>query len=232
MNLPRSTLWEGTDTAPLKKVRDAFLYLRGASLSRSVGPGDERESVQLRSIPVDKVVFDELDLMGAGVIAKAQGRMGASKVKQEVYLSNPTGPDRGIAKVFAASDQRHWHRRCGCGAWTCAEVSFPNCVHVRPDGTGYIACDKCGKELPPLSSFASSEGGWLQHARWVAHKPDNTAYLHGYHVLAPAFGTGGADTDHRLVAFQLETLPLQAGQLVGPQARLSGQLVQQGPSAV
>lgn len=173
---------EGTDTASLKKICDAFLYLRGASLTRSVGPGDEKESVQLRSIPVDKVVFDELDLMGDGVIAKARGRMGASKVKQEVYLSNPTGPDRGIAKVFAASDQRHWFRRCSCGAWTCAEESFPTCVHLCDDGTGYIACDKCGKELPPLSSFAGSPGGWTQHAHWVAKKPENSAYMHGYRV--------------------------------------------------
>ena len=173
---------EGTDTASLKKICDAFLYLRGASLSRSVGPGDERESVQLRSIPVDKVVFDELDLMAEGVIGKARGRMGASKVKQEVHLSNPTGPDRGIAKVFADSDQRHWFRRCGCGAWTCAEETFPDCVRVRPDGTGYVACSKCGKELPPLSSFADSEGGWTRHAEWVAKKPENSAYMHGYRV--------------------------------------------------
>jgi hypothetical protein len=173
---------EGTDTASLKKIRDAFLYLRGASLTRSVGQGDERESVQLRSIPVDKVVFDELDLMGEGVIAKARGRMGASKVKQEVYLSNPTGPDRGIAKVFAAADQRYWFRRCGCGAWTCAEESFPTCVHLREDGTGFIACDKCGKELPPLSSFAGSPGGWTGHAQWVAKKPENSAHMHGYRV--------------------------------------------------
>jgi hypothetical protein len=173
---------EGTDTASLKKIRDAFLYLRGASLSRSVGPGDEKESVQLRSIPVDKVVFDELDLMGEGVISKARGRMGASKVQQEVYLSNPTGPDRGIAKVFAASDQRHWFRRCGCGQWTCAEESFPDCVRLRPDGTGYIACSKCGKELPPLAGMADSDGGWSRHAEWVPKKPENSAYMHGYRI--------------------------------------------------
>ena len=107
---------KGTDTTSLKKIHDAFLYLRGARLSQSVGVGDgEKESVQLRGIPVDRVVFDEMDLMDEDVIAKAKGRMGHSKIKEEVFISNPTLPDYGIDKVFQLSDQRYLYRRCGCG---------------------------------------------------------------------------------------------------------------------
>src|SRR5512146_2812971 len=95
-----------TDTTSLKKVGDSFLYLRGAMLSQHLEV-EAHESAKLRSISVDKVVFDEYDLMDPDVAEKAKGRMGDSSVKAEVYISNPTLPDFGIATLFAQSDQRH-----------------------------------------------------------------------------------------------------------------------------
>lgn len=160
-----------TDTASLKKIFDAFLYLRGARLSQKIA-GEEKESSKIRSIPVDKVVFDEVDLMDEDVIGKAKGRMGHSKVKKEVYISNPTIPDYGIDKIFNSSDQRHWFRKCNCGEWTCAELSFPDCVKIRPDGTGYIGCNKCGKELPIWVGEGTGE--------WVPSVPSNSDFMHGY----------------------------------------------------
>jgi len=158
-----------TDTASLKKIHNAFLYLRGARLSQKIGPNsDQSESTKMRSIPVDKVVFDEIDLMDEDVIAKAKSRMGHSKVKEEVYISNPTIPDFGIDKIFQLSDQRHWFRKCDCGGWTCAELSFPDCVKLNKNGVGYIACDKCGKEI----GFSVGE--------WVPSVPANTDYMVGY----------------------------------------------------
>jgi len=157
---------KSTDTASLKKINTAFLYLRGARLSQVV-EGEHKESTKLRSIPVDEVTFDEYDLMEEDVAEKARGRMGHSHIKGEHYLSNPTIPDYGIDKIFQKSDQRHWFRKCSCGEWTCAELSFPECVKIRKNGTGYIGCNKCGKEL------AISPG------EWVAAKPDNTDYMVG-----------------------------------------------------
>lgn len=160
---------KGTDTAGLKRIHDAYLYLRGARLTQTVGEvGDEKESVQLRGIPVDKVVLDELDLMDESVIAKARGRMGSSRVKEEVFIANPTLPDYGIDKVFRTSDQRHLFRKCSCGTWTCAELEFPECVKVREDGTGYIACKACGEPVG------------LDRLEWVPAERDNTAFMHGY----------------------------------------------------
>jgi len=157
-----------TDTASLKKIHDAFLYLRGARLSQKIS-GEEKESSKMRSIPVDKVVFDEIDLMDEDVISKARGRMGHSKVKEEVYISNPTIPDYGIDKIFQSSDQRHWFRKCAsCGEWTCAELSFPDCVKIRSDGTGYIGCNKCGKEV------------LITPGEWVPSVPANSDFMHGY----------------------------------------------------
>jgi hypothetical protein len=168
-----------TDTASLKRVSDSFLYLRGATLSYHL-EHDAREAAKLRGISVDKCVFDEMDLMASDVMAKAKGRMGDSDVKEEVYISNPTLPDFGIASVFAQSDKRHWFRLCGCkttntrvggsstGSFTCAELEFPDCVKYRQDGTGYIACSNCGKPVLP------------EPGEWIPQDRERTAYMRGY----------------------------------------------------
>lgn len=161
---------KGTDTTSLKKIHDAFLYLRGARLSQKIS--EQNESSKMRSIPVDSVKFDEVDLMDEAVIGKARGRMGHSRVKEEVYISNPLVPGEGIDKIFSTSDQRHWFRKCGCGEWTCAELSFPECVKIAADGTGYIGCNKCGKEV----SIYPDEN----MAEWVPAVPDNSNFMHGY----------------------------------------------------
>lgn len=161
---------KGTDTAGLKRIHDAYLYLRGARLTQSYqGGSDEKGSVQLLGIPVDRLVFDELDLMNEAVIEKARGRLGHSRLKEEVYIANPTLPDYGIDKVFRQSDQRHLHRKCeACGEWTCAEVEFPGCVKVREDGTGYVACRKCGRPVG------------LEDTEWVPAEPDHSDHMEGY----------------------------------------------------
>lgn len=164
---------KGTDTTSLKKIHDAFLFLRGARLSQKVGPNDDiDESVQMISIPVDRLVFDEIDKMDLEVIEKAKGRLGHSEIKEERYIANPSIPDFGIDKIFQKSDQRHWFRRCSCGEWTCAELSFPDCVKIRQDGSGYIGCNKCGKEIPIWNGEGSAE--------WVPSAPENSSYMFGY----------------------------------------------------
>ena len=152
---------KGSDSASLKQIGDSYLYLRSATLSAD-GAGDGKTSAPLSSISVDKVDFDEIELMDAEAIALAIGRMGASEVHEEVYIANPLGEDSGIDLIYKQSDMRHWHRKCSCvggvlSAWTCAEQEFPNCVKEYPDADereregkhrGYIACKKCGKPLP------------------------------------------------------------------------------------
>ena len=165
---------KGTDTASLKKIGDAFLYLRGARLSQK--HSDVNESSKMRGIPVDSIKFDELDMMDEAVIAKARGRMGHSLVKEEVFLSNPLVPGEGIDKIFAESDQRYWHRKCTCGAWTCAEKFFmedpERCVGKDSDDKGYIRCSKCEKPLPIWTGPKSAE--------WIPDLPSNTGFMHGY----------------------------------------------------
>ena len=165
---------KSTDTTQLKRVNDSFLYLRGGNLPKQIQI-DAKESAGLRGITVDKVVYDELDLMDKDVITKAQGRMGDSEVEEEVFISNPLLPGSGIAAVFDKSDQRHWFRQCThCGEWTCAELTFPQCVKKYPTETngrlGYIACKKCGRPVG------------LSPGQWVPAERDNSDYMWGYQI--------------------------------------------------
>ena len=164
---------KGTDSASLKKIHDAFLYLRGARLSQKLH--DVSESSRMSSIPVDSIKFDELDKMDEGmeVAGKARGRLGHSKVKEEVYISNPLVPGTGIDTVYSSSDQRHWFRKCNhCGKFTCAELFFmedpEKCVGIRDDGIGFIICKNCGKEV------------FIRDGEWVAAERANSDFMHGY----------------------------------------------------
>jgi len=165
-----------TEAASLKSVGKANLFMRGGGLPKKVE--GEGESALLTGISVDKVVFDEIEQMEVEVIGKAIGRMGNSEVKEEVYIGNPGFPGRGIDLVFSGddaenigSDMRHWFRKClHCGEWTSPEEdgAFPDCVKLRQDGTGYIGCKKCGKEV------------FVRDGEWVPAEREKSDYMHGY----------------------------------------------------
>ena len=163
----------GTDTTSLKRVRDSMLFLRGARLGQKVGSTDENTSSKTAGFSCDKVVFDEVDFMDPEAVVKYTLSMGMSPHQHEVYLGNPSHEDFGIDLIFKKSDQRHWFRKCSkCNEWTCAELSFPHCVKIRKDGTGYVGCDKCGNEVPVWAGKGSAE--------WVPQCKENSDYMHGY----------------------------------------------------
>lgn len=174
-----------SDAAALKTVNGANLFMRGAGLSKIIeGEGD---ASRLKAISVDKVVFDEIELMEKEAIAKAVGRMGNSRVKEEVYIGNPGIPGRGIDEIFSGSnefrgsDQRHWFRKCNNHGlisssikttirnhYTCAELDFPGCVKTNSIGKGYIACNECGNQV------------FVRDGIWVPQRKENSDYLHGW----------------------------------------------------
>ena len=179
-----------TDTTSLKNVNGGMLYLRGARLSQNIGESTESTSSKTSAFSADKVVFDEVDFMAAESIAKYIASMGMSPHQHEVYLGNPSHEDFGIDLIFKQSDQRYWFRKCSsCGkeppqgadyywfsevsnGWVCAELSFPECVKTRTDGTGYVGCNKCGKPVPVWAGDGS--------AKWVPKYPEKTNYMQGY----------------------------------------------------
>jgi hypothetical protein len=146
-----------TDSANIKRIGNAFLYLRGM-----------RSRVGLKSIPVDFIVFDELDEGNQNAVDMAMERMGHSEFRRVLMLSNPTLPDYGIDKAFQQTDQRFWLLKCpSCGDWTCLEDTFPDCL-LEAQGRVIRACRRCHRELDPSSG------------EWVAKRPMITD-KRGYH---------------------------------------------------
>jgi hypothetical protein len=151
---------QNTDAQNIKQIGRGFLYLRGARSTKSIG-GTKKSSSQLKSIPVDRVVFDELDEMEEAMIELARHRVMHSDVKELQYLGTPTIPDYGIDALYQKSDQRVWMLECqSCGKETCLDLEFPTSIRRRIDGTAYRACIHCATELNPAQG------------RWVAQYPD------------------------------------------------------------
>jgi hypothetical protein len=115
-----------------------------------------RSRVSLKSVPVDFIVFDELDEAPQKAVDMAMQRMAHSEVKEWLKLSNPTLPDYGIDKAFQETDQRYWKLKCpSCGHYTCLEDTFPACLVELSDGRVIRGCEKCKAELNPAI------GGWV-----------------------------------------------------------------------
>ncbi len=148
---------QDTDAANIKQIWNCFLYLRGM-----------KSRVGLKSIPVDFLVFDEMDEASPAAVDMAMERMSHSEFKEVLKLSNPTLPDYGIDKAFQETDQRFWHVKCEkCGEYTCLEVTFPDCL-LEIGGRAIRACQKCNAELNPSIG------------EWVAKHPGVTE-KRGYH---------------------------------------------------
>lgn len=160
---------QDTDSQTIKRIGRAMLYLRGARATSKVA-GMKRSSSQLKSIPVDRVVFDESDEIEPAMIDLALERLSHSSVREEIYLSTPTIPDYGVDKLFQQSDQRHWFIRCArCGGETCLELEFPDCLEELPDGKVIRLCQRCrdnevfpgdGRWLPLYPDRAKDMVGW------------------------------------------------------------------------
>jgi uncharacterized C2H2 Zn-finger protein len=154
-----------TDTAGLKRIGDAYLYLRGM-----------QSTVGMKSVPADMVVFDELDEATPDAKTLARERLSHSDYRRMVELSNPSLPGYGIDEAFQESDQRHWMLKCpSCGKWTAPDRDFPTKLgeEVRiilpgEDGSYFLACPRCQAALD------------ITQGEWVADYPDRT--IHGYRI--------------------------------------------------
>ena len=165
-----SDLVKNTDSVNVKRIRKSMLYLRGARATGKI-EGVKKTSSSLKGIPVDRIVFDEVDEMDSAMIDLALERLSHSKVKEEAYLSTPSIPDFGIDKLYNQSDQRIWMIRCEhCGGETCLELEFPNCLLELPTGQVIRACKKCQKEIFP------------QNGHWVAQYPQRSKDLVGWWI--------------------------------------------------
>ena len=161
---------KNTDATNIKQIGRGFLYLRGARITKNVG-GAKKTSSQLKSIPVDRVVFDERDEMDDSMVELARERVSHSDVKELISVGTPTIPDYGVDKLYQNSDQRVWMIRCEhCGKYTCLEHEFPTCIIRNPEGGAYRACIHCRKEIFPFNG------------EWVAQVPSKTSSLVGWWI--------------------------------------------------
>jgi hypothetical protein len=158
------------DSKNIKRIGKGHLYLRGARATKKVG-GTKKTSSQLKSISVDRVVFDEFDEMEESMIALARYRVAHSDHKELIYLGTPTIPDYGIDKLYQNSDQRVWMVECpSCGKEASLDLEFPASIRRRLDGTAYRCCIHCKAEVHP------SKG------RWDAQVPSKSDTLVGWWI--------------------------------------------------
>jgi hypothetical protein len=140
-----------TDSANIKRIWNCYLYLRGMA-----------SRVGLKSVPIDFIIFDELDEAPQNAVDMAMERMAHSEHREVLKLSNPTLPDYGIDKAFQETDQRYWLLKCEkCGEYTCLEDTFPDCLVTLNDRV-IRACSRCKSELNPSIG------------QWVAKRPSIT----------------------------------------------------------
>lgn len=162
---------KNTDNVNIKQIKNALLYFRGAHSSKKI-EGTKATSTRLKSIPVDRIVFDEFDEMDPTMVDLALERFSHSNIQEEFYLSTPTIPDYGIDKKYQESDQRVWMIKCRkCGKETCLELEFPECLHEMKDGTVIRQCIHCrDRELYPADG------------RWIAQYPEKSNDLIGWWI--------------------------------------------------
>jgi len=170
----------GTDTANLKRVGRANLFLDGATLTQSIGDNvQQQESAALRGKAADSLNLDEGDLMNPDILTLAGPRLKNSDIARITVLSNPSIPNWGISKLFNQSNQNQWFRKClHCNHWNCPDEVFPEYISIDDSGKGYCACQKCGKSLG-LGIYLP---GSPEHScEWRPLKPENKEW-EGYHI--------------------------------------------------
>jgi hypothetical protein len=142
-----------TNAANIKHIWNAMVYFRGM-----------KSRLQVKNVPGDFIIFDELDEAPLKNVEFAMERLAHSKFARVEMHSNPSLPGYGINKVFNETDQRYWMIKCQrCGEWTCMEDTFPNCL-LEIDGRVIRACVKCQSEIDPRN------GEWVPKCPSVTDK--------------------------------------------------------------
>ena len=161
---------QSTDAQNIKRIGKGFLFLRGARRTKNIG-GVKGTSSQLKSIPVDRIIFDEMDEIEPDMIALAEERISHSENGEMMYLGTPTIPDYGIDRMYQQSDQRCWMVECkACGKEASLDLEFPDSIKRRIDGTAFRCCVHCGAEVFP------------RHGRWEAQVPSKSKDLVGWWI--------------------------------------------------
>lgn len=151
----------GADRVRLKRIRDRFLYFRGAKVS------PDGLAPQLKAIAADILLLDELDEMDSRAPEIARKRLGHSMLAEERTVSTPTYRGIGIHALWERSDQREWVVACPhCGERQYMDRSSvileedslgrPVGWYGMETGSAWPACRKCRGRLERLA-----QGEWV-----------------------------------------------------------------------
>jgi hypothetical protein len=133
-----------------------FLY---TGMNMGIGQG-QRDTMRTEAMPLDVLVFDEVQGMTRGQIEKTRERVSASFIKGIGMVSTPKWPEADIDEWFQNSDQQHWHSDCRCSDGIEMAEQWPECIAKRLDGRVYYRCPHCDTEIVDP-----------QRGRYIAHNP-------------------------------------------------------------
>jgi hypothetical protein len=141
---------KGLDTKGLKEFRGRFLYSLGLE-----------SVINAISIPLDGVLYDEVDVIPQENMEWSDDRIAASDWRFRMSFCVPMYPGSGIDALYQDGCGYRWLATCpGCRKEQILEDLFP--ANVREiDGTWRLVCVSCGKPLNPDVD-----------ADWVAERPD------------------------------------------------------------
>jgi hypothetical protein len=134
-----------TDAVGIKKIGRCYVYFRGM-----------KTRIGVESIPVDAVIFDEMDGMSPKAREMALKRISHSDYGDVLELSNSSIPNYGIDAMFRRGTQTYWYCICpSCKKETCLQKEFPTKLGleiptlIERNGKVIRACKHCQAELDP-----------------------------------------------------------------------------------
>jgi hypothetical protein len=150
------------DNASVKAINNSYLFFMEGT-------------VEPRSMPIDMLLVDEVDLCDPPNVGTAINRMDASPWKLLTYLSTPTLPNTGIDAIYQTSDQREWTVHCTCGHWQIMDWDKHLRIRGNPNDPEdvWFACEKCDRVLTVHD---------IQNGEWIAQMPSQANTAFGYHI--------------------------------------------------
>lgn len=199
------------NTAYVKTINGRSIYFVGAQ-PQKVGGSNTKDSSNLRSIPCDIVLRDEIDLMDEDMVVLSKQRLRDSDLKYEVDFASPTYPNYGIDAIYNTTNQNKWQIKCrSCGKYTCLVESFPDSV-LCVDGRWRRSCVHCKAEIfvadgnwEPDYPEREETGYWIEGL--LSPRADLAADMKRYHesdgtaraeFMRSVLGIATVEAEHQL----------------------------------
>lgn len=165
-----STLFSDVKNIGHKRAGSANLFVRG-SRSRS----------QLKSLPVSRIILDELDEMVQANVVLAFERTSGQVEKNVFMLSTATIDNYGINQWYRQSSQKHYYFPCPHCSRN-IELTYPECLVIVGEDhndprvrESYIVCPMCKHKLEH-----AAKPMFLKNGIWIPTYSDRI--IAGYHI--------------------------------------------------